>query len=57
MVLNPTSVGNNFLLLAHIKDKLVKSVRKYNHQIWIPNINPGTIIIALVNQLINSIVL
>jgi hypothetical protein len=50
-------VGNNFLLLAHINDKLVKRVKQYNHHICIPNINPGIIIIALAAQLKNSTVL
>jgi len=50
MVLNPTNVGNSFLLLAQISERLVNSVKKYNHQSCIPNINPGMIIIALANQ-------
>jgi hypothetical protein len=50
-------VGNNFLLLAQIRDKLVISAKKYNHQISILKIRPGTIIIALANQLIASTIL
>ena len=49
-VLNPTSVGNNFRLLAHISVRLVNSVKKNNHQTLISNINPGTMIMALVNH-------
>jgi len=57
MVLKPTSVGNNFLLLAHISVRLVTNVKKYNHQILIPNMSPGMIITALAAQLKNSTVL
>jgi hypothetical protein len=57
IVLNPTNVGNNFLLEAHIKDKLVNKVKKNNHQRLIPNISPGIIIIAFAPQLKNSTVL
>jgi hypothetical protein len=57
MVLNPTSVGKSFLLLAHIKVKLVKSVRKNNHQTLIPKIKPGTMIMALAAHETNSTVL
>jgi hypothetical protein len=57
MVLKATKVGNNFLLLAHINVRLVNSVKKYNHQICMPKTNPGTIIIALQNQLANSTIL
>jgi len=56
-VLKPTSVGSSFLLLAHIRDKLVAKVKKYNHHMLIPKISPGMIIIALAAQLKNSTVL
>ena len=57
IVLKPTKVGNNFLLLAQINERLVAKVKKYNHQICIPKINPGTMITALAAQLRNSTVL
>jgi hypothetical protein len=57
MVLNPTRVGSSFLLLAHIKARLVKSVRKYNHQICIPHMSPGMMMIAFAVQEANSTVL
>jgi hypothetical protein len=57
IVLNPTSVGNNFLLLAHIRLRLVANVKKYNHQILIPNINPGIIITAFAAHDKNSTIL
>jgi hypothetical protein len=57
MVLNATNVGNNFLLLAQIRVRLVAKVKKYNHHSCIPKINPGIIIIALQNQLANSTIL
>jgi hypothetical protein len=57
IVLNPTNVGRSFLLLAHISDKLVNSVRKNNHHTEIPNINPGTMITALAAHDRNSTVL
>lgn len=56
-VLNPTSVGSNFLLDAHISVKDVNKVKKYSHQICIPKIKPGTIIQAFVSQEKNSTVL
>jgi hypothetical protein len=49
-VLNATRVGNSFLLLAQIKVKLVANVRKKNHHTEMPNINPGTMIMALVSH-------
>jgi len=55
--LNPTNVGNNFLLDAHINAKLVANVKKNNHHRLIPNISPGIIIIAFAPQLKNSTVL
>jgi hypothetical protein len=57
IVLNPTSVGKNFLLLAHISAKLVAKVKKYKYQRLIPKINPGIIITAFAAQLMNSTVL
>ena len=57
IVLNPTRVGRSFLFDAQIRDKLVARVRKYNHQIWIPQMSPGIMITALANQLKNSTLL
>jgi hypothetical protein len=57
MVLKPTSVGNSFLLLAHMSVRLVNRVRKNSHQIDIPNISPGTMITALAAQDANSTML
>jgi hypothetical protein len=57
IVLNTIKVGKLFLILAHIKADDVISVRKCNHHISIPNINPGTIIKALAIQAQNSIIL
>jgi hypothetical protein len=57
MVLNPTNVGNNFLLEAHIKAKLVSKVKKNKYHKDIPNIKPGIIITAFALQLKNSTVL
>lgn len=45
--LKATSVGKSFLLLAQINVRLVASVKKYNHHNCIPNIKPGTMMIAL----------
>jgi len=56
-VLNPTSVGKSFLLLAHINVKLVSNAKKYSHHIFNPKINPGIIITALVSQLNPSMIL
>jgi hypothetical protein len=55
--LKPTNVGNNFLLDAHIKAKLVNKVKKNRYHKDILNINPGIIIIAFALQLKNSTVL
>jgi hypothetical protein len=57
IVLNPTRVGKNFLLLAQINARLVASVKKNNHHKLTPKINPGTIIIAFDAQETNSTVL
>ena len=57
MVLNPTSVGNSFLLLAQINVIDVAKVKKYNHQMLMPNIKPGTIIVALAAHDANSTML
>jgi len=57
MVLNPTSVGSSFFSLAHINVRLVNKVKKYSHQICIPNINPGTMIQALAAHEANSTIL
>jgi hypothetical protein len=57
IVLNPTNVGNNFLLEAHINAKLVNKVKKNKYHRDILNINPGIIIMAFAFQLKNSTVL
>jgi hypothetical protein len=57
IVLNPTSVGNSFFSLAQINVRLVASVKKYSHQMLMPNINPGIIIIALAAHDANSTIL
>jgi hypothetical protein len=57
MVLNPTRVGSNFLLLAQISVRLVARVKKYSHQTLMPNINPGTIIMAFAVHDKNSTIL
>ena len=57
IVLNPTKVGNSFFSLAQIKVRLVPSVKKYSHQIEMPNIKPGIMMQALAVQLANSTVL
>lgn len=57
IVLNRINVGKDFLMEAQIKDDEVANVKKCMYQSSIPNINPGTIIIALAIQLQNSIVL
>jgi len=49
-VLNPTKVGNSFLLLAQISVMLVINAMIYNHQICTPKIKPGTIIDALASH-------
>jgi len=57
MVLKLTNVGNSFLFEAQINVRLVNRVRKYNHQICMPKIKPGMMIMALQNQLANSTLL
>ena len=57
MVLNPTSVGNSFFSEAQINVRLVHRVKKYNHQIEMPKIKPGTMIMALAVHDRNSTVL
>jgi hypothetical protein len=57
MVLNPTSVGNSFLLLAQINVKLVARVKKNNHHMLMPNISPGKIMTALAIHDKNSTIL
>lgn len=54
IVLNPTRVGSNFLLLAQIKVRLVNKVKKNNHHMLMPNISPGTMITALAAHEANS---
>jgi hypothetical protein len=56
-VLNATSVGNSFLLLAQINVRLVKSATMYNCHMLIPKISAGIIIAAFAIQLAASITL
>ena len=56
-VLNTINVGNDFLILAQINNEEVSSVRKCIYHNSIPNIKPGTMMIALAIQEANSIVL
>ena len=46
-MLNATSVGNSFLLLAQIKVRLVANVIQYNCHMFTPKIRPGMITAAL----------
>ena len=57
MVLNPISVGKTLRYDAQTNVAEVNSVKKYSHHRLMPNIKPGTIIMALVNQDRNSTVL
>ena len=50
IVLNPTSVGNNFFSDAHTNIVLVIRLKIYSHHISILNISPGIMIMALVNH-------
>ena len=56
-VLNATRVGSNFLYEAQTNVAEVNSVKKYSHHSCMPNIKPGTMIMALVNHERNSTVL
>ena len=57
MVLNPTSVGKSFFSDAQISVNDVNSVKKYSHHTEMPNIKPGTMIMALAAHEANSTVL
>jgi hypothetical protein len=57
MVLNPTSVGKSFFSDAHISVRDVSSVKKYSHHMLMPNIKPGTMIMALAAHDRNSTIL
>jgi hypothetical protein len=57
IVLNNINVGNDFLILAQINSEDVSSVKKCMYHNSIPNIKPGTMIIAFAIQDENSIVL
>jgi hypothetical protein len=57
MVLKMINVGRDFFILAQINKLDVSSVKKCIYHISIPNISPGTIIIALAIQALNSIML
>jgi hypothetical protein len=55
--LKSINVGRSFFIDAHISKEEVKRVKKCIYQSSIPNINPGTIIIAFAIHAKNSIVL
>jgi hypothetical protein len=57
IVLNKINVGKLFLIDAQINNEDVSSVRKCIYHNSIPNIKPGTMIIALAIQEQNSIIL
>jgi hypothetical protein len=57
IVLNTINVGKDFFILAQINNEDVSNVKKCMYQISIPNIKPGTMIIAFAIQAANSIVL
>ena len=57
IVLKTISVGNDFLMLAHINNDDVNRVIKCSHQISLPNTKPGIMIAALAIHADNSIVL
>jgi hypothetical protein len=57
IVLNRISVGKLFLIDAQINKDDVNKVRKCIYHNSIPNIRPGTMIIALAIQEQNSIIL
>jgi len=57
IVLNRINVGKLFLIDAQINNEDVSSVRKCIYHNSIPNIRPGTMIIALAIQEQNSIIL
>ena len=57
MVLNPIRVGNSLRYDAQTNVAEVNRVRKYSHHRLMPNMSPGTMIMALVNQDRNSTVL
>jgi hypothetical protein len=57
IVLNRIRVGRDFLIDAQINKEDVNKVRKCIYHNSIPNIKPGTMIIALAIQDANSIVL
>jgi hypothetical protein len=56
-VLNTINVGKDFLILAQINNEDVSKVKKCIYHNSIPNIKPGTMMIALAIQAANSIVL
>ena len=57
IVLNIINVGKSFLIDAQINSEDVNKVRKCKYHISIPNIKPGTMIIAFAIQAANSIAL
>jgi Cu/Ag efflux protein CusF len=57
IVLNKINVGNDFFIDAQIKADDVANVKKCIYHNSIPNINPGTMIIAFAIHEQNSIVL
>jgi hypothetical protein len=56
-VLNIIKVGKSFRIDAQINNEDVNKVRKCIYHNSIPNINPGTMIIALAIQADNSMIL
>ena len=57
MVLNPIKVGKTLRYDAQTKVADVNRVKKYSHHRLMPNIKPGTMMMALVNHDRNSTVL
>jgi Cu/Ag efflux protein CusF len=57
IVLNKINVGNDFLIDAQINADDVANVKKCIYHNSIPNINPGTMIIAFAIQADNSMIL
>ena len=57
MVLNPISVGRTLRYDAQTNVADVNRVKKYSHHRLMPNMSPGTMMMALVNHERNSTVL
>ena len=56
-MLNHTKVGIVFIVEDHISIKLENTANMYSHQMLIPKINPGIIIIPFTKKARNSTVL